>query len=994
MLTRRTGPGDPGPPLRALGVTALLGVAVLLVSLAGLSTPLAAQGEPSPCDRLFQLVDAGLLEAAAEGFQAAFGEADEEDVEVPTGPPPQCIEEVAEELARGYRERGDTLSRIGAVGAAGEAYRNAVRWDPELTDELGPLLVETPADPFASVRHLASLGELGAARERLETILAAPGAGAVPEDLHYLHGGLWETWRTVRGGVYRWLPTLMEVLLALLVVGTLLLLAVRGIRALVPDDSQPLARVIQDLKLNKGDARATIRWFVYYVGAALFLAGVTAVGTGKELFGLARLSILPGLLVFLLAGLWLIVRPPRRRLIIEEMVGSGDGAPGGAALQATVRSQIFELAKSQPGSELPIHTAAAEDVEIPAIVGRASTAAQGFAAVLQQLWRWLSLRPLEITGQVQRSGHRNAGLTLQLHLGNKVLATTTLWHATYAPEGGADRKGDGAAYHLLAELAAVWALFQLKAEQQQPLNLLGTADWQAFAFFHAGVRAFEARDYPRARYCFEWALLRDGKFAAAHFNLFKTLYFLESRDEGDKETGQRHIEKALTHLGEQGEDKENDEARTARVEPSAQGCDGGSEDSIPWCELWQTLEEAADWEGKTGTSEQGAHLEEPQECSLYIKARYAELVLSVEAHFEQVKKPTESPEGWRSFHDSVRNWCDDLKPFAAKLRGITRATRPMDTKSRGSVRPDPTCELGFISRRYAAALQPVLAQVELFARGPGDCRVREHVKTLQGRADEGPPIFCANLPDLLACWLELKPAGEESENAGAKSDKGCQGEQKVQGGEKGEVEDPCKRAEAAAALRSLKRSIRLEDFRERKLLEWLRRKEGGEGRPCFRLIQCSEFRKLAEGGARHRPPPLQLARLSRVGENRARVLARQGIETLEGLLVTTARKSERRRLAADLQVGRERILRWARLAELCRVDGLVEALGAEGLDLLDREDFGSLEALAGCKPKELDCLLASLRRELGPDLDLQREDLTTWSDRAERSLPSMVKGRA
>lgn len=874
----------------------------------GTAAPLLAQ--PSPCDPASRLLEARLLDAA----QTALNKAAEEPA-ADGEPPPPCVAELTGQLAEAYKTRGDALANLGRDTVAQAAYVAAVQLDPGLAEELATELAQRrgpEADPFDPVRQLAALGELTQARTKLEELVKGDPPREVPEDLQFLHGGRWSWWRAVREWVYGWFPTVLELAAGLLLLGFLVWLVARCLRALERTDDDPW-----------------LRGAFLLGGLLLLLAGLESLVEACCLPGLSRwLAFLPvagrwlaglvGLWMVALAFFWKTIPAIRRKLIVEPIEGKVEGAPDASSLGATVCSRLLSLARSQEVPDIPLMTAAAESVSIPEVTS-ASPTTQGIAAVLEQLLKWLQIKPFTVTGTLHAPDRRGPGWTLHFQRKNRVLATTTLWQGTYALPGEADSEGDQGHYALLAELATVWILFQLKRHSRWPwqgeLEILGTSDWQAFAFFQAGVWAFEADRLEESRYCFEMALQRDSKFPAAHFNLAKAIYYQEA---GTKSALSRwHIAEALKLLT-QGKDQPL------------------SSRSPSWGERWLRLKEAA---GLREMDRSGLAKGRDYFSPLYFKTAYAFL-------------PYRYADLTRN--NAGRSEADPRSEKADFLLELDRLSQELWAVAQAV---DRGRELWLTTRPYAEALLPIVLTLEFELTSWSNDEAKQRLLCLEEHSQRGTALFCLNLAHLLTEYAE----------------------------EASQQEDPGSGEEATrkrkTAVRCLARALRLHPT----YIDEVRRSFQGK------LGGIQEFKDLLGVAPPEEPdPPPPLATLKILGEAHARALAEDGIETLEELLLATAREKPRRHLARKLEVSRKLALRWTQLAELCRVRGLE----IEAIDLLAEAGVGSLKALADLERDDMEELLGKLRESRGSELPFDVDDLVTWMDRANRLLPSMVEGGA
>ncbi|HEY9245254.1 MAG TPA: hypothetical protein VIO11_00255, partial [Candidatus Methanoperedens sp.] len=128
---------------------------------------------------------------------------------------------------------------------------------------------------------------------------------------------------------------------------------------------------------------------------------------------------------------------------------------------------------------------------------------------------------IKLSGYLQKTKDRGAGLTLSLteNWTGNILASNTIWQKDYDPMIESDEK-DPMPYYRLSDLAATWTFFQLHASSgEEDFALLGTSDWQSYAYFRAGVSWSLEGQKEKARQLYVEALSRDMNNRGALFNL-------------------------------------------------------------------------------------------------------------------------------------------------------------------------------------------------------------------------------------------------------------------------------------------------------------------------------------------------------------------------------------------------------------------------------------------------------------------------------------------
>ena len=166
----------------------------------------------------------------------------------------------------------------------------------------------------------------------------------------------------------------------------------------------------------------------------------------------------------------------------------------------------------------------------------------------------LAGRSLVVTGLLHE---KEGGVTIRVESGNRIIAKHTLWAREFG--GGTDLND-------LAICGAIWVLFILHTTPVQsfakqkaflrkiyraPLKILGTSDWEAYAWFALGVKRYRKDDDVKlAKAAFLKALTLDPKFLASRVNLagvYHRLYDVANK-EGDLKEAERHLMYALKQL--------------------------------------------------------------------------------------------------------------------------------------------------------------------------------------------------------------------------------------------------------------------------------------------------------------------------------------------------------------------------------------------------------------------------------------------------------------
>lgn len=86
-----------------------------------------------------------------------------------------------------------------------------------------------------------------------------------------------------------------------------------------------------------------------------------------------------------------------------------------------------------------------------------------------------------------------------------------------------------------------------------------------------------------------------------------------------------------------------------------------------------------------------------------------------------------------------------------------------------------------------------------------------------------------------------------------------------------------------------------------------------------------------------------------IGSKYAKLLSKEGIRTVEGLLKDGAKTKDRKRISESLQISDKLILEWVNHADLFRVKGI----GEEYSDLLEEAGVDTVPELAQRNPQNL-----------------------------------------
>lgn len=145
-------------------------------------------------------------------------------------------------------------------------------------------------------------------------------------------------------------------------------------------------------------------------------------------------------------------------------------------------------------------------------------------------------------------------VTIQLECGNRIIAKHTLRASDFKFDAK-DTEDD------LTDCAAIWVLFQLQRNPVQwsaiavtflrklvcqPRKILGTADWEAYAWFYLGDKRYQGADQEKAKSAYLKALSLDPSFLACRVNLAGVYHGLA--DENGYNNNKQQMEEALRQL--------------------------------------------------------------------------------------------------------------------------------------------------------------------------------------------------------------------------------------------------------------------------------------------------------------------------------------------------------------------------------------------------------------------------------------------------------------
>ena len=135
---------------------------------------------------------------------------------------------------------------------------------------------------------------------------------------------------------------------------------------------------------------------------------------------------------------------------------------------------------------------------------------------------------ITLSGYTLKSGSLVSGITFALaeNQTKNILDSCTIWQNKLNLETTPKKEGeptDPTSYYCLAEPVAVWVFFQLgnisKKTKNEKFTIMGTDDWQSYAYFKAGVRWHIEGRLDKAHQLYVESLGRDMKNWGALFNL-------------------------------------------------------------------------------------------------------------------------------------------------------------------------------------------------------------------------------------------------------------------------------------------------------------------------------------------------------------------------------------------------------------------------------------------------------------------------------------------
>lgn len=218
----------------------------------------------------------------------------------------------------------------------------------------------------------------------------------------------------------------------------------------------------------------------------------------------------------------------KRTLSIEEFDKGGlDGDFMGKDFSSFFRSQLNRIASGSNGGEISLVTGPIQTIDIPAEVeaivpdlNQSWMSPITWVKAIPALFNWLfPPRTVSLTGHLHAPGSRGVGTTAQLVGKNRILASYTFWQKDFdaASDPAIDNVAEG--LNQLAEYAAIWLLFEMATLFESGLTLLGTANWQSYAYFRAGFRAENQGREEAAKILYIRALRLDPRLHGARVNL-------------------------------------------------------------------------------------------------------------------------------------------------------------------------------------------------------------------------------------------------------------------------------------------------------------------------------------------------------------------------------------------------------------------------------------------------------------------------------------------
>jgi len=205
----------------------------------------------------------------------------------------------------------------------------------------------------------------------------------------------------------------------------------------------------------------------------------------------------------------------------------------GKDFSSIIRSQYYKIASGSMKGHISLVTGQIEQVKMPSEVQAAipigakwlSPLTWGMA-VLALLYRFMPNSINSLKGSLHRDDNYGVGITAQLVKKGKITASQTFWQTDFESSAPLTQDNELESLHQLAEYAAVWLVFKMK---EKDYKLLGTNNWQSFAYFLAALYAKKQHQEEDEKKLYIKALQLDPTFFGARLNLAR--WFMDTEPE-------------------------------------------------------------------------------------------------------------------------------------------------------------------------------------------------------------------------------------------------------------------------------------------------------------------------------------------------------------------------------------------------------------------------------------------------------------------------------
>ncbi len=209
---------------------------------------------------------------------------------------------------------------------------------------------------------------------------------------------------------------------------------------------------------------------------------------------------------------WIMGLFGRPRLDIQDFNNGATGLEIGKGMMAMVEESLMQLGENVQ-ARVHLVSGPVEKLTIPVDIKEISTPIKTVANLIEWLF---PPNVITLSGYLEKPGNRGVGLTLSMvSRSGDIIGNTTIWQKDYdsMTTQSVVKENDPTSYYALAEPTAIWAFFQLnpqirkgticrikikfmrffnrvihsKGNTKEKFTLMGTDDWQSYAYFRAGV---------------------------------------------------------------------------------------------------------------------------------------------------------------------------------------------------------------------------------------------------------------------------------------------------------------------------------------------------------------------------------------------------------------------------------------------------------------------------------------------------------------------------